>query len=180
MSGAVNGFGLFPVPLGTAVFSDDMRHRYSLSRTWTSNVRSVAVFIGLNPSTATAEVNDPTITREVAFAKRWGHDALIKVNLFAWRSTDPLGLLDTLDPIGVDNDRHVLDAAGSVRSSVIACWGSHRKTGALAQLVSTRATTVLHMLMSKGIGLFCLGTNADGQPKHPLYLAATTPLRVFK
>lgn len=51
------------------------------------------VFAMLNPSTADAEMDDPTIRRCVAFAKAWGYDRMEVVNLFAWRATDPKEVL---------------------------------------------------------------------------------------
>lgn len=78
------------LPFSDACFSPCRTYRYSLTRTWGgAYTLPPLVAIGLNPSTADEKENDPTITREIDFAQRWGHSGLLKVNLFAYRSTDP-------------------------------------------------------------------------------------------
>lgn len=74
-----------------AVFSDDRAYRYLLTRDWGEGPR--ATFVLLNPSTADEFVNDPTISKCIRFAKRWGLGGLNFVNVYALRSTDPKGLL---------------------------------------------------------------------------------------
>ena len=54
-----------------AVFSDCKQYRYSIARTW-DETKPYAVFIGLNPSYADAEQDDPTLGRCISFAQRWG------------------------------------------------------------------------------------------------------------
>lgn len=78
-----------------AVISDDGRYRYRLWRTWAPELPRMA-WIMLNPSTADAEVDDPTIRRCVGFAKREGCGGIEVVNLYAYRSTDP-SVLGTVD-----------------------------------------------------------------------------------
>jgi len=87
----------------SAVISGDGKYRYFLARRWGSTGKTVA-FIGLNPSTADATLDDPTIRRCVGFAKFWGGSALHMVNLFALRSPTPASLRVASDPIGPQND----------------------------------------------------------------------------
>lgn len=148
-----------------AILSPCRRYRYALWRTWGSNVRPV-VFIGLNPSTADETQDDPTIRRCVGFAKTWGHTSLVMLNLFAWRSTDPKGLLTAEDPIGVDNN-HVLYEHGYASSLIVAAWGA-------AKIAEDRGRVVRGMLLTHGIETHNLGLTKDGRPKHPLYLRADT------
>jgi hypothetical protein len=55
-----------------AEFSDCMQWRYKLWRNWKTDGKSrIAVFCGLNPSTADSVNNDPTVTRCIRFAQRW-------------------------------------------------------------------------------------------------------------
>jgi hypothetical protein len=133
------------------------------------------VFIMLNPSTATDTVDDPTIRRCVGFARREGYAQLEVVNLFAWRATDPNQLRHVQDPVGPDNDRHIL-AACTRAGLVVAAWGLNVITvGAPA---AQRVAWVLGQLERHSIQLYCLGTTAGiaGQPRHPLYVRGDTPL----
>ena len=69
-----------------AVITGD--YRYLLWREWDNSHKTVS-FIMLNPSRADAQVNDPTITRCINFAKSWGYGRLEVVNLFAYRTPKP-------------------------------------------------------------------------------------------
>src|SRR6185503_16841447 len=99
-------------------------------------------FVGLNPSTATATEDDPTIRRCVGFAKRWGFGRYEMANLFAWRSTDPLGLLGLEDPVGDGNDAAILDVVAS-SARVVMAWGAHAR---LRYILDRRAAVVRRML----------------------------------
>ena len=153
---------------GRANFSPCGRYRYSLDRFWGAGTAEpytseVCVFIMLNPSTATAEKDDPTIRRCLGYAKAWGFCLLRVVNLFAYRATDPADLKMANGPVGRDNDA-VLKA--SVRSGglVIAAWGAH---GAW----EGRADYVVNQLLAPwSRKLQCLGTTNEGHPRHPLRL----------
>lgn len=83
----------------SAVLSADGRYRYELAR-HLSNDPATVLFIGLNPSTATDVVDDPTVRREVDFARRWGFGRYVKANLYALRSTHPSELKRAADPVG--------------------------------------------------------------------------------
>jgi hypothetical protein len=148
-----------------AVFSDCGRYRYSLTRTGLFGA-GTCLFLMLNPSTADAEVDDPTIRRCVGFTAAWGFNRLEVANLFAFRATDPRAMVMAQDPIGPKNDQHLLSAA--TRADRIVCaWGAH---GGHMQ----RSAIVQRLLASAGHRLHHLGLTKDGQPKHPLYLAAST------
>jgi hypothetical protein len=123
----------------------------------------------LNPSTADAVRDDPTIRRVIAFTRAWGFGWLVVVNLFALRATDPRALTGPGDPIGPLCDpglRHWLEV-GSVR---VAAWG------ALRAPLRPRALAVLGMTEQPWS---CLGVTRDGSPRHPLYVSGDTPLRAF-
>ncbi len=130
--------------------------------------------IGLNPSTADATENDPTITRIVGFAIREGAKRLVMCNLFALRSTDPKALYSHPHPEGdMVNLNAIADQA--VEADVVICaWGTH---GAHRD----RSAGVMESLRwLVGDRLFCLGQTAEGFPKHPLYLPAAAPLVAFR
>lgn len=145
-----------------AVFSPCRTWRYTLTRTWDAAL-PVCNFLMLNPSTADETASDPTVTRCLGFARRWGYGTLIVTNIFAYRSTDPRGLLTTPDPVGPDNDAAIVDVAGRA-DRVIAAWGVH---GALAN----RERAVLRLLKPVRWPL-CLGRTKGGHPRHPLYVRA--------
>jgi hypothetical protein len=155
-----------------AIFSEDRAYRYRLTRTWGSSGTHVT-WIMLNPSTADAMTDDPTIRRCTAFTRAWGFDGLIVVNLFAYRATDPSGLAGG-DPVGPDNDRFIREAIHAW-SEVVAAWGATTIPGK-PRLVTDRAAQVTATLTAAGYQLGCLGTTKSGQPRHPLFVSADTPL----
>lgn len=146
-----------------AEFSPCELYRYSLLRQWQAGP-DMCMFIGLNPSTATATTDDPTIRRCIRFAHSWGYDGLFMANIFAFRSTDPGRLRREIDPIGPDNDCHI-QAMMAKSGLIIAAWGNHG-------ILHDRAAAV-RQLLPAGKRLHCLGRNQSGEPKHPLYLAKT-------
>lgn len=156
---------LFDVPSRNAVFSACGRYRWSLHRWWAPG--PTVLWVMLNPSTADACRDDPTIRRCIGFSHRWGFGGLAVVNLFGLRSTDPAALLVDDDPVGADNDT-VLEQLVMQVSLVVAAWGAH-------PISRTRAALVRPMLG----GACCLGLTRDGQPRHPLYVRAETELRPF-
>lgn len=130
---------------------------------WTSKV----LFVGLNPSTANATQDDPTIRRCVGFARAWGFDWLYMGNLNAWRSTDPKGLpVDPIAAVGVRN-QEALTWLAQHAELVVAAWGQN-KLNRYASVLGRRILALPHAR--------CLGRNADGTPKHPLYLPAASTL----
>lgn len=142
-----------------ATFSKDHRYRYDLTRIWDARLQLV-MFIGLNPSTADAEHDDPTIRRCMGFARRWGYGGLLMGNLYALVSTDPKALLKPdANPISLDNDMFLLTMHGKAALTV-AAWGS------FGTALGVRSAWVRANLPH----LSCLGVNKDGEPKHPLYL----------
>ncbi len=152
-----------------AVLSGDRIYRYALFREWDIG-NGFALFIGLNPSTADEQKDDPTIRRCIQFAKNWECCGLWMVNLFAYRATDPKELLSVDDPIGPDNDWHLKLGVKESRL-VIAAWGT--KGG-----LKDRDRKVMEMLNNAKIQ--CLGITKAGFPRHPLYLSHNTELAEFR
>lgn len=146
-----------------AIISECGTYRYALERNWGGYAKVVA-FIMLNPSTADATKDDPTIRRCIGFAKAWGCTGLRVLNLFALRSTDPKALYSHPDPIGPENDDYLREWSADSQI-VVAAWGVHGK-------LRGRGTKVRGMVP----GLQALGVTKDGHPKHPLYVAAATAL----
>jgi hypothetical protein len=140
----------------TADFSDCRRYRYALWRTW-DPLEPGVLFVGLNPSTADEQVNDPTIRRCMGFARRWGYGGLVMCNLYALRSTDPARLFEVEDAVGPENDDWLADQAEQA-PLVVAAWGSTPGP------VPDRAARVLELLGEA----HCLGLTTGGAPRHPL------------
>jgi hypothetical protein len=74
-------------------------YRYDLHRVW-GNVDKTLPVVMVNPSKADASIDDPTITDLMKRARRWGYGAIVVMNLFAFRATDPSELDGAVDPIG--------------------------------------------------------------------------------
>jgi hypothetical protein len=156
---------LFPDQAG-ADFSTDRVYRYRLWRKWGD--AAPACFCMLNPSTANETELDPTLRRCVGFAKAWGCGGLEVVNLFAIVSPDPGVLLSHPDPIGERNDEAIVEAATRA-GFVVVGWGAFPEA-------RHRSVDVVRLLAEVGIAPRCLGVNADGSPRHPLYLPKTSAL----
>lgn len=151
---------------GTATLSADRAYRYLLTRRWGDG--PAMTWIMLNPSTADASEDDPTIRRCVGFARREGCEAIHVVNLFALRCTDPRELRTAGDPVGPGNDGFLL--ARPVAALTVAAWGAFG-------CMNGRSGQVGAMLAS--VPLLCLGVTSGGEPRHPLYARADTPLVSF-
>ncbi|RYI24162.1 MAG: DUF1643 domain-containing protein [Acetobacteraceae bacterium] len=143
-----------------AVYSDCEAYRYLLTRTWAAGPK--ALFVMLNPSTATEIQNDPTVERCERRARALGYGAFRVTNIFAFRATDPKVMRAVSDPIGPDNDAAIRESAGWA-NTVICAWGNHG-------LHLGRGDHVTDLLRSTGAPLFHLGLTGQGQPKHPLYI----------
>lgn len=139
-----------------AQFSTDGRHRLLLSRIWDFS-KPLVMFIGLNPSTANATADDPTIRRVKSFAKAWGYGGVYMMNLFTFISTDPKQL-------DIKNGNHetandLLKAFGSECKMIVFAWGNFNVHG--------RDNEIKQMFPDA----FALQVNKNGSPKHPLYVA---------
>lgn len=158
--------------ISSATISPCGTWRYTLTRA-RGPAPALPVWVMLNPSTADAVVDDPTI-RSISRLMR-AHDGFVVVNLFGWRSPSPAALRQAwrngTDVIGPDNDTQVFAAVTAARAQdlpVVAAWGAHP----MAQIGAAR---LLPRLQTGP--LWCVGENRDGSPKHPLYVAAATPLQ---
>jgi hypothetical protein len=152
-----------------ADISEDGRYRWWLTRAWAPGP-SMA-FVMLNPSTADAERDDPTIKRCVGFAERERCGSLIVVNLFALRATRPADLLEADDPVGPHNTRVLIDVLAGAHKHVVGAWGSHPAVTKLPH------PDPVALGLELGRSISHLGLTQTGQPRHPLYLPATAPLR---
>lgn len=147
---------------GSAEISDCGRFRYALTREW-DQALPWCCFIGLNPSTADANVDDPTIRRCIGFSKSFGCGRLLMLNLYAFRTVSPevmwAARKNFVDIIGGKENWFYAMQQRITRcdAMTIAAWGRHGKDRGLDAMCHLE-------------GLHYLALNSDGTPKHPLYL----------
>lgn len=156
------------IPSG-AIFSDDRRYRYALWRIQ-NPTKPLLGAVCLNPSKAGALMNDPTVIRFIArtsnmFAMFGG---FILTNLHGLVSTDPDALLDNPNAVGDLNDYYIKQMV-SLTTCQLCGWGSFKP-------VFKRAPIVYKMLSNP----VCFEVNADGQPKHPLYVGYDVQMKKYE
>lgn len=155
------------------VIGADGKFRFDVLRQW-EGPGPLALWVMLNPSTADADNDDPTLRRVIRFTQ----DALphcagvVVCNLYALRATKPKHLLDAQNAEGWPNNiqmiGHYMRSADV--AEVVFGWGSW--------LTPKRPlrTPVEDMAAELGRFPLCLGKTVNGNPKHPLFVAANTPL----
>jgi hypothetical protein len=159
--------------LKDAVISECGQYRYGLSRTWGHEL--ILNIVMLNPSTADAEFDDPTIRRCIGFARRENYGGIQVSNLFAFRATNPSDMKSTSYPVGPSNDqvlRSALRYGRTFGAPVLCAWGAHgsywRRDEWFVQQAKEIGTDLVH-----------LGLTKAGQPKHPLYVKSDQPFGVL-
>lgn len=157
----------------TAVISECGTYRYHLTRYWGNG--AALLFVMLNPSTADANLDDPTIRKCIGFAERNGCEGIEVVNLFAFRATDPRELKRAGYPIGPENNAIIRSTAMDVaeRGGRIVCaWGANARG-------LDRADDVVGFLLDDGHELHALKLLDPSTPAHPLMLAYSSKLEAF-
>ena len=147
----------------SAVISDCGNYRYVLER---DKGKKPLVFMMLNPSTADANVDDPTIRRCRRFASDNGYSGIVVVNLFAFRATKPKDLFAAKDPIGPMNELYISEK--TIQQDVCCAWGANAPSDRVQAVKSVLAYTEANTL--------CLGITKSGAPRHPLYVKASQKL----
>ena len=150
-----------------AVFSSCNTQRYLLWRIWEPEHPKV-LFIGLNPSVANAQKDDPTTQRIRAHAKRLGFGGVYLCNCFPTIATNPKQLHSYGD---WQENKHWVSRAASLCQEVVFAWGRHPL---VKQLGRDRYFATVFPNAKQ------LGKNLDGSPKHPLYLPYSTSLERFQ
>lgn len=146
------------------------RYRLLLWRRWGDGGVLAAVL--LNPSTADADRDDPTLRAVTARARAAGLGAVRVANLFTLRSADPQALRAAEDPVGPGADA-AIDRAVEGAALVLCGWGAG---GALAG----RGAAVAARLAAADLPLVHLGLTRGGQPRHPLYVPQAVPMRDWR
>jgi len=152
----------------TAVLSPCGDYRYHLTRRWAPG--PLEVFCMLNPSTADADLDDPTIRRCMGFAELRGASGIEIVNLFALRTSSSKELRGAKNPIGPDNNMWLRKICRS--KTVICAWG-------LGGAMFNRNFHVMPIFTECNARLTCLRRTTSGHPSHPLYLPYSTHLEDY-
>jgi hypothetical protein len=165
--GLIDQIGVSPDGLQERyLYSADMVFRYVFGRWWgDADLATSAVWVLLNPATGdTEQRHRPTLQRCISWSRAAGYTGLVIVNLFAFRDTNPQNLRAVVDPVGPVNDE-VLRVITKAGAQTIAAWGGHGR-------LRGRSAQVGPLLDSP----MCLGVTRRGEPRHPLYIPADTPL----
>lgn len=145
--------------------------RYRLDREWDSE--RGRLYAGLiNPSTADANEDDATLRGLIARAKKLGFGSVVVWNAFAIRSPNPRDIYFSDDPVGPQNDEYIKAILSECKDRDAPClvgWSSHGKHLGRAGWITSTANTL-------GVSLQCVAINADGSPRHPLYVKHDSPL----
>ena len=140
-----------------AKFSDCGKYRYHLYRIWDARLPKV-MCIGLNPSTANGDEDDPTISGLIRMLPEYGYGGFYMVNLFGLITSDPEKLRECPNPVG-EQDYFIALVTYMVKD-VIFCWGSFKQADYRAKKMLTVFKDAL-----------CFGKTSRGNPIHPLAAA---------
>ncbi|APO76510.1 hypothetical protein AM571_CH03726 [Rhizobium etli 8C-3] len=153
-----------------AVISDCGRFRYELTRVWDKG-GPLLVTCMLNPSTADADNDDPTIRALIDFGRVWSYGGLLVVNLFAFRSSSPIVMMSWHDPRGPKNAQFIdaaLTLARSQNTPVLAAWGANGAHHTNVNDWEDGQDWFCARARRQCVDLICLGLTKDGFPKHPM------------
>lgn len=158
----------------SAVISECGKYRYWLERGLLD--APYVAWVLANPSTADAELDDPTVRKARGFTERWGYSRFVFVNVFAYRSTDPKGLRGVSDPVGPENYDYIHKAVIGADKVVLA-WGN-----AITRTLRRHSYWIFHRvnMIRPNNTAKCLGYTRDRQPRHPLMLPYSTPLEEYR
>jgi hypothetical protein len=150
-----------------ALLSDDRKYRFWLLRVWDDRL-PVSCICGVNPSTADERENDPTIRKDIGFAARLGFGGILKVNVCAYRSTDPRKMRKAFNPIGdrnrpIDIRKYFVDFKAK---QFVAAWGKN----------GNYFWGQCQAILDEFPEALCFGKNSDGTPRHTLMLPYSTKL----
>lgn len=159
----------------SAIFSTSKKHRYLLSRIWNQE-KGIICFIGLNPSTADENIDDPTIRRCIRFTDSWGYGGIYMLNIFAYRATKQKNMYEADGQIGIANDAYIKTYSKMSVLSIIA-WGAEPNYSYDKMMFNLRVEKILPLIHNPHY----LALTKNGQPRHPLYLKKDLkPIELFK
>lgn len=146
------------------------KFRYELTRSW-DRTRPTIAFVMLNPSTADAADDDPTIRKCIGFGNRWGYGELRVYNLWAYRATDPANVPSTS---GWEEEYRNIEylKKATASSSIVCAWGSTH----IGKIDPIKRAQAFQLNIWAERSFFALAVNQDGNPRHPLYVRNDQPL----
>ena len=153
---------LFNKESNGAIFSLHGKYRYVLWRIWNNNLPKI-MFIGLNPSTANGNNDDPTIRKVKKIAYNLKYGGIFMLNLFTYVTAYPKELEGKNFNIKLADE--YLKYYASQSKKIVFAWGSFKQT-------TKRSKEVINMFPNA----YALHINKDGSPKHPLYVKSDTKL----
>lgn len=135
------------------------------------------MFVGLNPSTANSESDDPTIRNVVSIAKNNGYGSVYMVNCFPLISADPKNLQAYFESNDYEyyqnqNIQYIEVLIIAKSPAVVLAWGNFKE-------VSNYKALKIWRILNRDHSLLCIGQNKNGSPKHPLYQKANSKLIPF-
>lgn len=145
-----------------ATISECGKYRHDLYREW-NNSKETMVWVMLNPYTADGSQDDNTIRKCIAYAKAWNYGSFHVVNLFDIRLTDSKELKKKENPFTHDCFQIALAKIKLCKGIVLCGWGNEG-------LIKERSQAFKQYMKFYNVKLFCLKTNKNGEPTHPLYL----------
>lgn len=160
---------MLPEVVEPAIFSANRRYRYELRRLVNATAGGEIAWVMLNPSTANEVKDDPTIRRCIDFSRRWQFRSLRVVNLLPIRTPSPKEAIawyyPPIEPAYFENLKYIERATQEV-DCVMMAWGAH---GYRLMGDDTRENICCWTDEA-----WILGWTQMGQPKHPLYVSAST------
>lgn len=140
-----------------ADFSIDRTHRYCLWRIWDES-KPLAMFIGLNPSTADEGENDSTIRFVEGLSRFNGYGGFYMMNCWTFIATKPEDLQH--DPAFDAFNNKALKEIAEQCEDIVFAWGNFnivRQKGRDKELIEMFPRAK------------CITKNKNGSPGHPLY-----------
>jgi hypothetical protein len=160
---------------GTAKFGGaNGEYRYRLTRTWDA-AKPRALFVLMNPSTADPSFDDPTVAKCCKYARGWGYGGIFVGNTFAYRATSQKELIKAADPVGPNNDQHLIAMAKDAATVIFAYGRPGHKA------LRPRGLILARLLVAQAkVKPYVLRLCDDGTPCHPLYLPQTVKPVLWK
>ena len=163
-----------PCPFGKCQSHTPYRYRWPYCL---DGQGSSLLFVMKNPSCPDDTTNQ-TFRNMVKYAKKLNASSLDVVNLFARRtgkSPKELNDMPSVEAIGPENDRHIVEAA-SKADLVIAAWGD----ASGVKEYKTRIADVDHLLRDHDLWRVGRVGRDTAQPMHPQVWSPTYDLRLWR